>query len=239
MNLIKRITLFLITNIAILILLSFIMYLLWTIFWISFINNNYIYILIFALVVWFWWSFISLFISKWSARMAYNIKDISIMSEHKNYYIIIKTIERLANLYKIKKPEIGIYQSNELNAFATGYSKNNSLVAVSTWLMDWMTQDEIEWVIWHEMAHIINGDMVTMTLLQWILNTFIIFISRIIANIITNFISKWENNISNSFIYIWISIFFELIFWILATLIVSAFSRHREYKADSSSALFV
>jgi heat shock protein HtpX len=132
-------------------------------------------------------------------------------------------------------PELGIYQSNEPNAFATWASKNSSIVAVSTWLLDIMDEWAIQWVVAHEMAHILNWDMVTMTLLQWILNTFVVFFARIVANFIA---SRSDEGLS-WIAYMWVYILLEIIFWLLATPIAMAFSRHREYRADAWSAHFV
>jgi heat shock protein HtpX len=137
-------------------------------------------------------------------------------------------------------PEFGIYQSEEPNAFATWATKNNSLVAVSTGLIESMDKDAIEWVMAHEMAHILNWDMVTMTLLQWVLNTFVVFFAKIIANIIDSALS-WDDEERSwwSFTYIMIDMALQMIFWLIAGIIVMWFSRHREYKADAWSAFFV
>jgi heat shock protein HtpX len=137
-------------------------------------------------------------------------------------------------------PEVGFYISQDPNAFATWPSKNSSLVAVSSGLLDFMEKDAIEWVVAHEMAHVLNWDMVTMTLLQWVLNTFVIFISRVLAWIVDNFLNwEKESGSGGSWSYYIISILFEIIFWILASLITMWFSRKREFKADAWSAGFV
>jgi heat shock protein HtpX len=132
-------------------------------------------------------------------------------------------------------PEVWIYNDEEPNAFATWMTKNNSLVAVSTWLLESMENDAIEWVIWHEMSHIINWDMVTMTLLQWILNTFVIFFARIVSNIISNALDEKLSRLA----YFTINIILQIVFWLLASLIAMKFSRNREFKADAGSAIFV
>jgi heat shock protein HtpX len=149
--------------------------------------------------------------------------------------VVYSTVVSLAKQNWIKTPEIAIYEDNEPNAFATGPSKNNSLVAVSTWLLNAMDENAIEWVVWHEMAHVLNWDMVTMTLLQWVLNTFVIFLSRVVANIVDN-ATDWKLWV------IWyyaVNILLQILFGILASLIASKFSRYREYKADAWSAKFV
>lgn len=242
----KRIFLFLATNIAIMLVLSIVIMIIEKVFLIDVVwyaGWNYIWLLIFALIFWFWWAFISLFMSKWIAKKAYKIKIISV-SDYYNLNskqkIVFDVIKDLSERKKITMPEVWIYNSQEPNAFATWAFKNSSLVAVSSWLLELMDKDAIEWVIGHEMAHVLNGDMVTMTLLQWVLNTFVIFISRILAWIVDNFLN-WERNSNSgySWSYYLISNLFQIIFWILASLITMWFSRHREFRADAWSAEFV
>jgi heat shock protein HtpX len=132
-------------------------------------------------------------------------------------------------------PEVWFYVSKDPNAFATWSSKNNSLVAVSSWLLDMMEKDAIEWVIWHEMAHVLNWDMVTMALLQWVLNTFVVFIARIISNVISNSLDEKLSTIA----YFAINILLQILFWLLASIVLMKFSRYREFKADEWSARFV
>jgi heat shock protein HtpX len=149
--------------------------------------------------------------------------------------VVWDTVVELADANHIKMPEIWIYVDTDPNAFATWATKNSSLVAVSTGLLTTMNKDEIEWVIGHEMSHILNWDMVTMTLLQWILNTFVIFLSRLIWNLITQVVDEKFSILA----YYLSIILLEILFWILASLVVMWFSRHREYKADEWSAKFV
>ena len=180
----KRIGLFLLTNLAIIIVVSIILFIVEKVFGISVSGYwlNYASIFIFALIWWFAWSFISLFISKWIAKKTYNIQVINkedVFNLSPKEKVVWDVVAELAERNHINMPEVGIYEDSEPNAFATGPSKNNSLVAVSTGLLDNMTKDEIEWVIGHEMAHVLNWDMVTMTLLQGVLNTFVIFFARI------------------------------------------------------------
>ena len=132
-------------------------------------------------------------------------------------------------------PEVGIYQSDEPNAFATWATKNSSLVAVSSGLLDSMSKEAIEWVVWHEMAHVLNGDMVTMTILQWILDTFVMFFAKVIARIVSNFVDEQYA----TWVRIWLDIVLQIVFWILASFIAMWFSRYREYKADAGSAYYV
>lgn len=234
----KRIWLFLLTNIAILVVFSIIVYIL-SLFGINITPNWwYVSLLIFCAIFWFLGSFISLAISKWMAKRAYNITPISaenlsdLSSKEK---LVWEVVENLAERNHIKMPEVGIYEDSEANAFATGMTKNSSLVAVSSWLLDIMDKDAIEWVVAHEMAHILNWDMVTMTLLQWVVNTFVLFFAKIIANIASNFVDEK---------FAWITRFvvdlvLQIVFWILASLITMKFSRWREYRADAGSAKFV
>ncbi len=231
---------FLITNIAIIVVLTISIAVIEKIFWIniSAYGGWYLWILIFASIFWFAWAFISLFISKWMAKKAYKIDIIGkddISSLWKKEKLVWSVVESLAERYHITMPEVWIYKSDDINAFATWASKNSSLVAVSTGLLDKMTQDEIEWVVGHEMAHILNWDMVTMTLLQWILNTFVIFFARILANVFNNVTDGkfWMLG------YYGVVILLEIVFWILASIIAMWFSRYREYKADAWSAVYL
>lgn len=243
MQMIKRMFLFLVTNIAVIVLI-WIMIALAEHFLginISWYWQSYISIFIYALIVWFTWAFMSLFLSKWSAKRAYNIvlidqKDLYNLSAKER--IVYDIVFDLSQKNGIKMPEVWIYESSEPNAFATGATKNSSLVAVSIGLLDLMNENELKWVIWHEMAHILNGDMVTMTLLQWVINTFVVFLSRVIANIADSYFRK-DSEGGVSWIYYVVSIVLDIVLWILASIIVMWFSRVREYRADEWSARFV
>lgn len=236
----KRIFLFLLTNIAVLAVITIVIAVLENVFGIqiSWYSTSYISILIYAAVVWFTWSFISLLISKWVAKRAYNV--VLITPENLNQLdekerLVYDVVHRLAGDNHIKMPEVWIYEDSDPNAFATGATKNSSLVAVSTGLLELMKNDEIEWVIAHEMAHILNGDMVTMTLLQWVVNTFVVFLSRILANIFDNVTDGKFGALG----YFLVNLILQILLWILASLITMAFSRYREYRADEGSAKFV
>lgn len=136
-------------------------------------------------------------------------------------------------------PDVAIYYSSDVNAFATGATKNNSLVAVSSGLLNTMTEDEAEAVLAHEVSHIANGDMVTMTLLQGVLNTFVIFLSRIIASVVANGRNSDNEESQNSGTYFLVSMVLEIVFGVLATIIAMWFSRYREFRADAGSAQLV
>lgn len=237
----KRIWLFLLTNIAIIAVISIIIFLIERVFWIEITGGpwaSYTAILIYSAIVGFSGSFISLFISRWIAKKSYWITPITteeVFSLTAKEKLVWDTVAELAERNNIDMPEVGIYENAEPNAFATGPSKNKSLVAVSTGLLDSMDNDAIEWVVAHEMAHILNGDMVTMTLMQWVVNTFVVFAARILANIFDNvtdgkFGTLW---------YIGINILLQILFWVLASLITMKFSRYREFRADAGSAGYV
>lgn len=243
MAMIKRVFLFLLTNLAVIVLIWIMISLAEHFLWIniSWYWQSYLSIFIYALIVWFTWSFISLLLSKWTAKRAYNIKlidqsDLYNLSAKEK--IIYDIVFDLSNKNGIKMPEVWIYESSDPNAFATWATKNSSLVAVSTGLLDMMNENEIKWVIGHEMSHILSWDMVTMTLLQWVMNTFVVFLSRVIANIADSYFRK-DSNGWVSWIYYVVSILLDIVLWILASIIVMWFSRYREYRADEWSARFV
>ena len=152
--------------------------------------------------------------------------------------IVFNTVQKIAQSNGIKMPEVGIFNSPTPNAFATGATKNSSLVAVSTGLLEAMDQDEIEAVVGHEMAHILNGDMVTMTLLQGVMNAFVIFFARIIANIVSNALSDRDGGLGR-FAEFGIIMVLQIALGFLASMVVNAFSRHREFKADAGSAKYL
>ena len=242
MPIVKRIFLFLLTNLAVIILLNIILALLSTVFGIniSAYGYDYLSIFIFALIVWFLGAFVSLFLSRWSAKRMYKINLLSqenLFSYSKKEQLVYNLVLDIANKEGIKIPEVLVYSSNTANAFATGATKNSSLVAVSSALLSQMNDNEIEAVIAHEMSHILNGDMVTMTLLQWVLNTFVIFIARVIANFVDAYL--WKEEEGPSFVYYLVSIIFEILLGVLASLVVLWFSRKREFRADEGSARLV
>lgn len=234
MTIIKRIFWFLITNIAILFVLSIILSITGADQYITNNGLNIQTLLIFSLIIGFSGSFISLFLSKWMVKRAYNIR---IIETPQNPYEskLVKIVTELANKSAINIPEIGIYESNEVNAFATGPSKNNALVAVSSALLQQMDDDELEGVLGHEISHIVNGDMVTLVLIQGVLNTFVIFLSRVVGYFVDKIIFKNDNENNVGIGYYITSFLCEIIFSILATIVVLYFSRIREFKADEGS----
>jgi len=174
-------------------------------------------------------SFISLFMSKWMAVRGMGVELIDTPQNSFETWLM-RTIERLAMDANIGMPEVGIFDAPP-NAFATGWDKNNSLVAVSTGLIESMDRSEIEGVLAHEISHIKNGDMVTMTLMQGVLNTFVIFISRLLASMV----ARDRNGNTNHMMYFAISFALEMIFSLFATAILMWYSRHREYRADEGA----
>jgi heat shock protein HtpX len=231
----KRILLFILTNIAVLALVSIILSIFNIDPYISQHGLDYKALLIFSAIFGFVGSFFSLFISKWIAKHAYGVKIIQ-QSTNQKESILIQTIQQLSQRLGIRTPEIGIYNSPDPNAFATGWSRNNSLVAVSSGLLNDMNEDELVGVLGHEMSHIANGDMVTMALIQGIVNTFVIFFSRIVAYIIAMALSRGEGEGMSTVAFYVTAIVFQIIFGILASTIVMAFSRWREFRADRGSA---
>lgn len=190
----------------------------------------------FSLVIGFSGSFISLWISKWMAIRAYSIELIEKPSNPGEIWLI-DTVKAQASKAGIPMPAVGIYESPEVNAFATGPSKKNSLVAVSSGLLRGMNKREVEGVLAHEVAHIANGDMVTMTLLQGVLNTFVVFLSRILGTVIDSALRKGDQESSGPGIGYYVGyIVCEIILGVLASLVVMRFSRWREFHADADAA---
>ncbi|WP_125782038.1 protease HtpX [Pseudoalteromonas rubra] len=229
----KRIVLFLITNLAVMLVLGIVLSIVMSVLGLS--NRSYGGMLLIAGVFGFGGAFISLFMSKWIAKKstgAYVIEQPRNESEH----WLVQTVANQAKQVGIAMPEVAIYDSPEINAFATGPSKNNSLVAVSTGLLHNMTQDEAEAVLAHEVSHVANGDMVTLTLIQGVVNTFVIFIAKVLANLVDGFLNGDEEDNGVSWTYIIFDMIFQILFGILASVIVAYFSRQREFAADKGAA---
>lgn len=187
-------------------------------------------------------SFISLLMSKWMALRSVGGQVIASPTTETEHWLL-NTVKRQADQAGIRMPEVTIYHAPDMNAFATGARRDASLVAVSTGLLESMGRDEAEAVIAHEISHIANGDMVTMTLLQGVVNTFVIFISRIIAQLASGLLSNSNNDNESSqgnpMIYFAVSMVLEIVFGILASIITMWFSRYREFRADAGSAHLV
>lgn len=202
--------------------------------------RGYPYWMLYALIFGMLGSFFSLFISKWSAKKAYDIQilDENSASSDPKLLLIYKTTERIARENNIKMPEVGYYESTDVNAFATGASKNSSLVAFSTALLNQMSEDEIEGVVGHEMAHILNGDMVTLTLIQGVMNAFVILLAKIVAEAIDKFLSSDDGEGLGLIAYNLVYIGLQIVFGFLASFVVMYFSRKREYRADEGGAKY-
>lgn len=227
----KRIFLFLVTNIAVLVVISIILSLLG----LNTADGSMGSVLAASAVVGFSGSIVSLLMSKSVAKSSVGAKVITQPNNETEAWLV-QTVENQARQWNLKTPEVAIYQSPEPNAFATGASKNNSLVAVSTGLMQSMTRDEVEAVLAHEMAHVGNGDMVTLTLIQGVVNTFVIFFARIIASLVAQ---GRDGEESSSGAYYAVYMILQVVFGFLASIIVMWFSRQREYRADAGAAKLV
>lgn len=227
----KRVLLFLATNFAIMMVLSVVMSLL------GVDARSTSGLLVIALVFGMGGSFISLLLSKKMAKWSTRAQIIETPSNPTEQWLV-DTVERMAHDANIAMPEVAIYDSPVMNAFATGPSRNNSLVAVSTGLLQSMGKEEVEAVLGHEVTHVSNGDMVTLTLIQGVVNTFVIFFARIIASVISNAMAQNSNNGQGlgMFAYMGVVFVLEMCLGILASIIVAWFSRQREYKADQGGA---
>lgn len=234
----KRILLFIATNLAVVLVLGVVLNIVFSMLGIS--TNSVGGLLVFCAVFGFGGAIISLLISKWMAKRSYNVQVIEQPRNEMEHWLLT-TVTRQAQQAGIGMPEVGIYDSPDMNAFATGASRNSSLVAVSSGLMYSMSRDEAEAVLAHEVSHIANGDMVTMTLLQGVVNTFVMFFARIVANIISSTMNRdgEEGGGLGGIAYFAVVMVLELVFGMLASIIVMWFSRHREYRADEGSARLV
>lgn len=237
----KRIGLFLLTNVAVLVVLGVVLNIVSAVFGINFSNvagkgQSYGTLLIFAGIVGFSGSIISLLMSKTIAKSTMGVQMIDVNHpEHQNSRLgLVDTVHHHSQKAGIPMPEVGIYEG-EANAFATGATKNSSMVAVSTGLLSSMNKEEVEAVLAHEIAHVANGDMVTMTLIQGVTNTFVVFLSRIIGNFVDRGILRNEDDAPGVGYYV-TSFILDLVLGFLASMVVAAFSRHREFRADAGAA---
>ncbi len=231
----KRIVLFLATNLAIIVVLSITLQLLGVerILDQQGVGLDLQALLIFSAVFGFGGSFISLALSKWMAKRSTGAQVIERPGNEVEVWLV-ETVRRQAREAGIGMPEVAIYDAPEPNAFATGMSRNNALVAVSTGLLQNMSRDEVEAVLGHEVSHVANGDMVTLALIQGVVNTFVIFFSRVIGYLVDRVVFKTERGHGPAF-YV-TAIIAEILLGILATIIVMWFSRQREFRADAGGA---
>ncbi len=229
----KRIMLFLATNIAVILLLSIAMRLLGADQYMAQQGYNYQALLVFSAIFGMGGAFISLGLSKWLAKRSTGARVIEKPAGETEAWLI-RTVERQARQAGIGMPEVAIFPSPQPNAFATGAKRDSALVAVSEGLLQQMSRDEVEAVLAHEISHIANGDMVTLTLIQGVLNTFVIFLSRIIGGIVNRVVFRSNSNYGiGYFISVIIT---QIVLGILASVIVMWFSRYREFRADAGGA---
>jgi len=224
----KRIFLFLLTNLAVVLTLTVIVSVLGVAG-----GPDLGSLAVFCLIWGMGGAFISLQMSRWIAKRATGVHLIDGRSGNAQLDWLHQTIERLTRQANLPMPEVGVYESGEVNAFATGPSKSRSLVAVSAGLLRAMRQEEIEGVLAHEVSHIANGDMVTMTLLQGVMNAFVMFFARVIASVV---IRSDDNRRGGGGMYFLVVIVLQIVLGILASLITAWFSRYREYRADAGGA---
>jgi heat shock protein HtpX len=229
----KRIFLFVLTNVAVIAVMSVVLSLLGVDRFLTQAGLNLPMLLVFSLVVGFTGSIFSLLISKPMAKWSTGAHVISAPSNSTELWLI-DTVRKLSDRAGIAMPEVAVYEG-DANAFATGAFKNSALVAVSTGLLQSMTKDEVEAVLGHEIAHIANGDMVTMTLVQGVVNTFVVFLSRVVGYFVDRAISR-NNNEGPGIGYMVTVMVCQIVFGIAASMIVAWFSRHREFRADAGSA---
>ncbi len=225
----KRIFYFLVTNLAIVLVLSITMRLLGVEPFLNANGLNLNSLLIFAAVMGFGGAFISLAISKWSAKQMSGAVTIENPKSPDEIWLM-NIVKKQSETVGIQMPEVAIFNSPVVNAFATGMSRNSSLVAVSSGLLEMMTKDEAEAVIGHEISHIANGDMVTLTLIQGVVNTFVLFFSRVIGYTVDKVVFKTRQGTGPAFFIT--MIISELLLGVLASIVVMWFSRQREYRAD-------
>ncbi|SEA55856.1 heat shock protein HtpX [Thiothrix caldifontis] len=231
-----RIILLALTNFAVMVVLFISMTIIGKLFGIDMSAGSMSGILILAVVMGFGGSFVSLLMSKWMAKRSMGVQVIENPQTAQERWLV-ETVRRQAEKSGIGMPEVGIFYSPDPNAFATGASRNNALVAVSQGLLDHMTADEVEAVLGHEIGHVANGDMVTQTLLQGVLNTFVIIFARLIGMMVDNFFRSNNDESSGPGIGYFVGSFIaDILLGFLATAIVMWFSRYREFKADIAGA---
>lgn len=232
----KRVILFLLMNLAVMFVLNIVLQIIFKVTGIQ--GGSTAGILVMSAVFGFAGSLISLFLSKTMALRSVGAEIITTPRTQAEQWLF-NTVQRQAQQANIPMPDIAIYHSADVNAFATGATKSNSLVAVSTGLLNNMTESEAEAVVAHEISHIANGDMVTMTLLQGVLNTFVLFLSRIISTAASSSRDENGNSSQNALVFWVVDIVLQMVFGVIATMIAMWFSRYREFRADAGSAQLV
>jgi heat shock protein HtpX len=233
-RLMKRIFLFVVTNLAVLALLSLVVFIVEQAFGVRLAGGGLGGLLVFAAIFGFGGALISLALSKWTAKRMMGVRVITAPQSEVERWLV-GTVKRLADQAQIGMPEVGIFDADEMNAFATGARRNAALVAVSSGLLRSMSRAQIEAVLGHEITHVANGDMVTLALLQGVLNTFVIFLARIIGGIVDRALFKNEREESGIGFFL-TTMVAQIVLGILASMIVSWYSRRREFRADRGGA---
>ncbi len=230
----KRIFLFIVTNLAVLALLSVAIFVIERVFGVRLPQNGLGGLLVFAALCGFGGALISLALSKWTAKHMMGVRVIDAPQSETERWLV-DTVARLAGQARIGMPEVGIFDAEEMNAFATGARRNAALVAVSTGLLQGMSRPQVEAVLGHEITHVSNGDMVTLALLQGVLNTFVIFLARIIGGLVDRAIFRNDREGSGIGFFL-TTLVAQIVLGILASMIVSWYSRQREFRADRGGA---
>jgi heat shock protein HtpX len=229
----KRIVLFIVTNLAVLLVLTTVARLLGLDTWLAEHGESFGGLLVWAALFGFGGAFLSLAMSKWQAKMFMGVQVIN-NSPDPTAQWLVSVVERYAREVGVRMPEVGIFNSPAPNAFATGASRNSALVAVSTGLLQSMNRQEVEAVVGHEMTHVANGDMVTLTLIQGVVNTFVLFLARVVGQIVDRAVFRSDDG--RGFASILTFYVLQIVFGLLATPIVMWFSRQREFRADRGGA---
>ena len=230
----KRIFLFIVTNLAVLALLGLVVFIIEGVFGIRLGRGGTGGLLVFAAIFGFGGALISLALSKWTAKRMLGVRVI-VQAQSDSEVWLLSTVARLAAQAGIAAPEVGIFDAEEMNAFATGARRNAALVAVSTGLLRGMPRPQVEAVLGHEVSHVANGDMVTLTLLQGVLNTFVIFLARIVGGIVDRAIFRNDREESGIGFFV-ATMIAQIVLGIFASIIVSWYSRRREFRADRGGA---
>ena len=228
----KRILLFVATNLAVMITLSIVLSLLGVGGYLTADGLDYSALMVFCLVWGMGGAFISLQMSRFLAKMAMGVQLVNGRTGQPELDWLYRTVEQLAQKAGLQNPEVGVYDSAEVNAFATGPSKKRSLVAVSSGLLRSMSHEEVEGVLAHEISHIQNGDMVTMTLIQGVVNAFVMFFARIIANVVRQMVDERISHL----VFFAVTLVLDILLGILGMIVVAWFSRAREFRADAGGA---
>jgi heat shock protein HtpX len=230
----KRIILFILTNLAVMLVLSVVAQVTGLDHWLAARGGDLTGLLVMAALFGFGGALISLAMSKWMAKRAMGVQVIETPANPEQEWLV-STVRALATQARIGMPEVGVFDSPQPNAFATGARRNAALVAVSSGLLRSMSRSEVEAVLGHEITHVANGDMVTLTLIQGVVNTFVIFLSRIVGSIVDRALSR-DGEGRGGFGYFITVMVMQVIFGVLANMIVMAFSRYREFRADAGGA---